>query len=557
MAGESPQPNVLGSGSIRVLSPLFWLLLVVTGAATGLAGGLLMLLLRAVQHLSWPYRPGEDFLSAVQNATPLRIVAVVTVAGVLAGVVGLLMRQRTGGGHGGELAERIWFAAGRLAPVRTSVRAVLSIVIVGMGASLGREAAPKQAGALAASILADLAKLPDSQRRLLAACGAGAGMAAVYNVPFGGAAFALEVLLGTISLPLVPPALAASLIAVAVSWLMLPNESTYDIPFYPVSAGLIVWAAIAGPIAGVASVIYVRLISWADTLKPRGALAPVAPVLVFLLLGALALRFPQLLGNGKDVVQRTFVEQPALGLLLVLLLLKPLATAACLGSGAPGGLFTPTMTVGSLLGGLLGAIWLWLWPGPPPGAFAIIGAGAVLAATTQGPVSAVLLVMELTRRLDTLIVPTILATAGAVYVARLLEYRSIYSGRIHLGRSAAGRAAGEEGGEGFLALSSTARVTELLRALLRTAEQPQPIYVVDEDGRLVGEVSAERVRSPAPETLPLETATAADFAVRVEPVLTSDDTAAAASKFARTGRDSLPVVDTESGELCGIRYRRE
>jgi chloride channel protein, CIC family len=106
------------------------------------------------------------------------------------------------------------------------VRAIQSIVVVGMGASLGREAAPKQIGALVASILGQWAEIPRSQRRLLVACGAGAGMATVYNVPFGGAMFGLEVLLGTLSLPLAPPALMAALIATAVSWLLLSNRPT-------------------------------------------------------------------------------------------------------------------------------------------------------------------------------------------------------------------------------------------------------------------------------------------------------------------------------------------
>jgi H+/Cl- antiporter ClcA len=552
MPRESPQPNVLGSGTLRALSPLFWVLVVVTGVGAGLAGGLLMLLLHAVQHTAWPYRPGDKFLSAVQHATPLRIMCVLAIAGLLAGVVRFLLRQETGGGHGGELAERIWFHAGRLDPLRTLVRAVLSIVIVGMGASLGREAAPKQTGALVASILAQWAGISDSQRRLLAACGAGAGIAAVYNVPFGGAMFALEVLLGTIALPLIPPALVAALIGTAVSWLMLPDAPTYHIPFYPVSASQIVWAAIAGPIAALVAVAYVRLIAWADTLRPRGMVAVIASMVVFSVLGAVAIRYPQLLGNGKDVVQLAFLGQLGLPLLLALVVLKPVATAACLGSGAPGGLFTPTLTLGALLGGLLGYLWLHLWPGGPLGAFAIIGAGAVLAASTQGPVSAVILVLELTRRLDTLMVPVILAIGVAVFVARNFENRSIYSGRIHLGRSAAGRAAGEKEAKGFIAISSSAHFPELLQALLRGTAKPEPVYVVDEKGRLMGEVRPDRVRDPPPETLPLETATAADFATPVPAILTTDGGATASGKFATAGNAALPVIDDETGALVGV-----
>lgn len=498
---DTPQPNVMGAGSMRVLPPKVWGLVCLTGVGTGLAGGLLMKLLRFVQHLAWPYRPGDDFLDAVRTAAPWQRIAVVLGAGVLTAIVPWLLRKRLGGGHGGDLAEKIWFGGGRLEPLRTSVRAVLSIVIVGLGASLGREAAPKQAGALIASLLSGWARLPQSQRRLLAACGAGAGIAAVYNVPVGGALFTLEVLLGSLSLSLVPAALAVSLIAVATSWLLIPNQPTYQIPHWTVSPSLIGFAVAAGPVAGVVSALYVRLIALADRQTPRGAWALIAPLCVFAGLGALALPFPQLLGNGKDVVQETFTGSDALPLLAALVLLKPIATAACLGCGAPGGLFTPTMTLGAVLGATLGIVWLAAWPGGSPGPYAAVGAAAVLAATTQGPLSAIVLTIELTRRLDWIILPVAIGVAGATASARALEVRSIYSARIHLGRLATAGAAN--------AVSAAARVPELMRALLRA--DGAPVRVTGHDGQVLGEVTAAAIQDPPAAARPLETATAADF----------------------------------------------
>jgi H+/Cl- antiporter ClcA len=555
MAHAPLQPNVIGSGSLRAFSARFWVLVVVTGVGAGLAGGCLMILLHLVQRLAYPYRPGDNFLSAVENATSARILLALVAAGLLAAAARYLLQQTANGGHGGELAARIWFHAGRLEIVPTLPRAILSIVIVGMGASLGREAAPKQVGALIASLLGQWARIPDTERRLLAACGAGAGIAAVYNVPFGGAAFALEVFLGTISLPLAPPALAASLIGAATSWLLLPNAPTYEIPFYPARLDEIVFALLAGPLAGLASVAYVRLISWADALKPRRPVGLIAPVAVFAALGVLALRYPQLLGNGKDVVQQSFLGELGPPLLLALVFLKPLATAACLGCGAPGGLFMPTITLGALLGGMLGTLWLHVWPGAPLGSFAIMGASAVLAASTQGPVSSIILMLELTRRLDSLMAPALLATAGAVLVARLLEPRSIYSGRIHAGRSAAERVAGENGTDGSIRLSGAARYVEVLQALARGFGGPRPIYVVDEDGRLVGEVLAASVQEPLCDGVPLEIATASDFATKVEAILASDDERTIERKFAATDRAALPVISPTTHELVGVRRR--
>jgi len=126
----------------------------------------------------------------------------------------------------------------------------------------------------------------------------------------------------------------------------------------------------------------------------------------------------------------------------VLLVLKPLATAACLGSGAPGGLFTPTLAYGVLLGGLLGDGWSQLWPGAPLGSYAIIGGAAVLAASMQGPLAAVVLLLELTHHADALMVPILLAVVEATVLARVLGAPSIYSARVSTG-ARDGAAAGD------------------------------------------------------------------------------------------------------------------
>jgi H+/Cl- antiporter ClcA len=201
----------------------------------------------------------------------------------------------------------------------------------------------------------------------------------------------------------------------------------------------VVWALVVGPLAGLAAVAYTGLITRAHALRPSGWQALAAPIAVFLALGALAIVYPQLLGNGKGVVQLALVGKLSVALLAVLLVLKPLATAACLGSGAPGGLFTPTLAFGVLLGGLFGYLWSQLWPGAPLGAYAIVGGAAVLGAAMQGPLAAVVLLLELTHRADALMVPILVAVVGATIVARLLGAPSIYAARLPgVGRAAAG-----------------------------------------------------------------------------------------------------------------------
>jgi chloride channel protein, CIC family len=404
----------------------FWLTVILTGAGAGAGAIVLTKLLQSVQQLFWP---GADILAAASQASPWTHVYVLLGAGALTGAGQIALRRLTSG-NGIDITQAISEFAGRLPALRTVGTAVLSVVLVGMGAALGREGAPKQVGAVIANELSDKARLSDEQRRLLVACGAGAGMAAAYGVPLGGALFALEVLRGVLALRLILPALLACIIAAGISWLVLPNAPTYVVPAYSSSLSVVCWALIAGPIAGLVSIGYVHLVAWADRIKPRGWRRFVSPTIALGILGSASIAFPQLLGNGKDIAQLAFSNQVAPTLLVILLLLRPLATILCLASGVPGGLFTPSLALGALLGGVLGLAWSTVWPGVPPGLFAIVGAGAVLAATTHGPISAIVLVMELTARDRSFILPLVLAVVTATVVARTLDPRSIYDARL-------------------------------------------------------------------------------------------------------------------------------
>ena len=424
----SHQPNIPGRRIVASYTPRFWLIVVALGVITGAAGSALMALLNLVENTFWGQH-GSLFLAGVRATPAWRHIAILTGAAIVVGV-GVLVLRRLPSSGGGEISESLWLHEGHMSWVPSVARGVLSIVTVGMGVSLGREAAPQLAGAATASRFADWTRLPLWQRRLLVASGAGAGMAAVYNVPLGGALFALEVLLGTLALPLVLPALVTSVIATAVAWITLGTNPTYSVPNYGVHASQLVYAALLGPIAGVAAVFWVRTIARANALRPRRSGRFVAPLIVFCALGAVAIPYPQLLGNGLDIVQAASVGGLSLGLLAVLLALKPLATAACLGSGSPGGLFTPTLTVGVLIAGIAGTGWSHVWPGAPAGSYALIGGGAFLAAAIQGPLSGVVLVLELTRHTDALMVPTLLTVAIATVIARRFGAPSIYSARL-------------------------------------------------------------------------------------------------------------------------------
>jgi CIC family chloride channel protein len=559
MHARSPQPNIRRRDAASRYPAIFWLIVVLTGVGGGLGAGLLMHVLYGMQHLCWSYESG-GFIEAVKRATAGRRVLVLLCAGLFAGIARWLLNLSTGG-HGGEICETIWFHAGKFPGMRTLARAVLSVSVVGMGVSLGREGALKQAGAVVASKLSQWASLSPSQCRLLAACGAGAGMAAAYNVPFGGALFALEVLLGDLTLPLVVPALATSFIATGVSWSLLPNQPTYNVPTYGLSLSQIIWAVIMGPLVALTSVLYIRLIGWADARKPHGWFTVVAPVFTFTGLGLVAIAFPQLLGNGKGVVQLAFTNELGLKLLLALPVLKALATASSLASGTPGGLFTPTLTCGAVLGGLLGHAWGYLWPGAPPGSYAVVGAGAFLAAATQGPISSVVLVLELTRWVDPLMVPLLVAVVGTTLLSRYLEPRSIYSARVHWDERSASLPAATLSTafdnlltHNFEIVSAATRYTDIVGPLLRLGPKRTPLYVVDERGQLIGELTSLCVVRKAKLAMPLQAATASDLAVPVSPLSFSMSAEAVRQRVRESAVDHLPAIGPD-GRLVGVVWQ--
>ena len=423
------QPNVTNDGD-AALTPRFWLMVGLTAVATGLFGDLMMWILFNVEHLAFNYHSGS-FEAAVTHANALRRVLPLVIAGAFGGVAWYVLRRYTKGERS-EVDEVIWAGDGKLSFRRSLGSAVISEVVIGMGASIGRENAPKLMGGASASVLAGWSKLTTPQRRLLVACGGGAGFAAVYNVPLAGALFTAEVLIGSLSLPVVVPALACSGIATATAWLYLPRHATYlDIPAYTVKANLMVWAVIVGPLIGVFAAGYIRLIAWISHHRITGRKAIAAPLVAFTILGLIGIKYPQLFGNGKDMAHDAFLGSGTIALFAALFILKPIVTSLCLGSGAAGGLFTPVLSTGAACGACAGLAWTHLWPGSPVGAYAMVGAAAMIGAGIQAPLAALALVLELTHSDFAIMVPMVIATVLATAVTRHIDGYSIYSARLN------------------------------------------------------------------------------------------------------------------------------
>lgn len=385
---------------------------VLTGVCAGVLGALLTLALHLVQHLAFGYTE-NTFLVGVERASPVRRIIALSVGGVLAGLSWWLHRRKVPI-EKVSVTHALRASAPDLPFVPTVVDALIQILAVGAGASLGREGAPRQAGAASAGWIAKRLGLTVAQRRTLMACGAGAGLAAVYNVPLGGAAFTLEILLVSVSLGDVVPALLTASIAAAVAWPILSNRSTYQVSAVHLSGQLIVWSVLLGPIAGLVGVLFTRLTSTARIHAATGWRTAVAVPAAFTAVGSASITLPTLLGNGKGPAGLAFDGTLSLGLASMLVIFKPAATALCLASGAIGGLLTPAVATGAALGTLLGGLWSIAWPGGSPSGYAVIGAAVLLAVTQRAPITAILLTLEFVGTGQTLLVPIMIGVALAI-----------------------------------------------------------------------------------------------------------------------------------------------
>jgi len=544
----------------------FWVLVIATGALSGVGAGALLSGLRLVQGLAWP--SADTFVGAVEAASPLRRIAVPALAGAIVGLVALLFRVPLGGHGTARIIEAIWHRGRELALGRTLARGVISIGAVGMGASLGREGALVQTGAAAGSWLATRLGIEERQARVLVACGAASGIAAAYDVPIGGALFGLEVLLGSFALELLGPIVVSCVVATAVSRTLPGARLEYVIPDYELlrPSELLVGLALA-PLFGLASAVYVRVMGWVEVQLDRLPrwMQPLLPPLALAVLGVAAIRWPPILGNGFDTVHEVLLGDIPLAALVALPVLKLLATALCAGAGVPGGLFTPSLFYGATLGGVAGELLARVLPGSaPPGALALVGMAAVLAGTTHAAVSSVLIIFEMTGDYG-VILPLMLTAAIAAATSRAIEPDSLYTAPLRRRGVSLPELPRPEWLRttpvAALVAPDAARVgpatpfEEVLKKLL-ALDPGHDLYVTSTEGELLGIIRLDALKGTIGDGALLGMIVAADVVDRtVEPLTTAMTLAEVASRFGDSDLERLPVVDGDRRVVGTVAMR--
>jgi len=392
------------------------------GVGAGLAGIAIVLVLTATAWLAFGHIPGERTLLASFQATPpWRRFAALLVAGMVGAIGWYLLRR----GSAPVRTDEDIVAGARTPAAKTVADALLQMAVIGLGASTGRELAPRQLGALVGAWLSDRTGLTAGERRALVACGAGAGLAAVYDVPLGGAIFALEVLFLGLRTQAIVMAITTSAVAALIGRMLVPDRPLFELGTLEATPSLWVWALIAGPLFGLGGAWFTRSTGWLVQRRPSGTRILWVMPLVFAGVGLLAWPLPAVLGDGAALSSTAFDADTLLALLVLVIVVKLVATLATFASGAAGGTMTPSVAFGAALGALTGGLWSMLWPGTELAAFAVVGAAAFLASAIRAPITATVLVLEFTGQGLGFALPLLIAVAGSAAVGRLIEHTRI------------------------------------------------------------------------------------------------------------------------------------
>jgi CIC family chloride channel protein len=564
----------------------FVLAVIVTGALAGAGAIAFYACLDLAQLVFWgggeSVRTAGDWLHAIvenripplltlaANASPWKRLLLPALGGLMVGGIAHLLRGE-GGAHGmAELLEVVGFGRRPTRAVNAARRVISAIVTMASGGSAGQEGPIVQLGGSLAAAVGHALKPSERERRTLVACGIGAGVAAAFNTPLGGAIFAIEVAIGSTSFDVAWPVILAAVAAQAVARLYLGVGPLYEMSlaiFRAAPARALPLCALLGALGGAIGGLYGVGLEKTSALAGR---LPVPrwlrPALGGLAVGAVAVVLPEIHGNGYPFIASvTSGEVYAVRLLLVLVLAKLAATWLTLGSGGGGGIFTPSLFIGAALGGAFGRIAIAAWPGvgTTPAEFAVIGMAAVFAGTFHAPLTAIVVHLEMTRDFNVSLA-LIVACLAAQAATRLVAAESIYHGELarrgtswsftpreRALRSARARDLLRE--EPERALAPLARFDEIARRF--SAGRDLRLYVAGE--RLEGAIDLHDVKSALGEEGNELPVVARDLARPLAPLAPDDSLERALARLAEDGAGELPVCDPATGRFLGVITRRD
>ncbi|MDX1513852.1 MAG: chloride channel protein [Gammaproteobacteria bacterium] len=358
--------------------------------------------------LTWPYRLGLPLVGGLVIGLVFQFAAV---GSRQVGVVHVM--------------ECLAYHSGRLPWRNAALQFFGGALSIFSGHSVGREGPVIHVGAASSSLLGQWLGLPNNSLRVLVACGAAASIAASFNTPIAGVIFAMEVILMEYTIAGFTPVILAAVAATTLSRVAYGAAPAFNVPLLPMtSLWELPYILFLGIVLGSLGALFIHAVRRMDDrfrhrplwLRTTGAGA---------ITGLCALAVPQVMGIGYDTVELTLLGEVGLGLLIAIVAAKLVATTACVSLGLPGGLIGPTLVMGAAAGGALGVVGHALVPdlSSSPGFYAMLGMGAMMGATLQAPLAALMAILELTANPNS-ILPGMFAIVTATLTARLVFHKN-------------------------------------------------------------------------------------------------------------------------------------
>lgn len=449
----APKKNSL-SRLLDSISPSEGLLLlglsILVGVITGLGSVVFIKLIYGIQSFFY-----SDLVQTIPVLGKWVYVVVPIIGGLLVGPLILLAQEAKG--HGvPEVMQALILRGGRIRARVAAAKICASALCIGTGGSAGREGPIIQVGAAFGSSVGQILKLSDERVRNLVACGAAAGIAATFNAPIAGVVFAIEVLMCNIQVRAFGNVVISAVSASIVSRAFLDHGSAFTVPAYSMESTLELGLYfILGLVAALIGILFIRMLNFAENLFDNWKFPQLfKPAVGAAFLGLLGFAYmhlpglvdpnaagnhgaatlapvPHMYGSGFPFIEYAIQGKATFWILLLLVFLKPLATSFTLGSGNSGGVFAPSLFTGAMLGGALGHIFAQLFPdmNVQIGAYALVGMAALFSATARAPLTAMLIVFEMSNDYD-MILPLMVSGITACYVAQWLHPESIYTMKL-------------------------------------------------------------------------------------------------------------------------------
>jgi CIC family chloride channel protein len=547
-------------------------IMAILGATVGLGGGFGAIAFRYLIGLfqSLLYGSSGNLLEIVQQ-TPWYLKFWVPALGGL--VVGPMVYffAKEAKGHGvPEVMEAVALRKGVIRKRVAFVKILASAVCIGTGGSVGREGPIVQIGSAIGSAIGQIIRVSGERIRTLVGCGAAAGIAATFNAPIAGSMFALEIILGDFGLATFSPIVISSVVATAVSRHYLGNSPAITVPPYQlVSPWELPIYVLLGIFCAAVGVTFTRTLYKAEDLFSDLKMPEYLKALAGgFMIGLMALLFPHVLGVGYPGIELALMGKISILFMLLLIFFKILATSLTIGSGGSGGIFAPSLFLGSMAGGFFGTIVHAFLPEVTanPGAYGIVGMGAVVSATTHGPLTAILILFEMTGNYRIILPLMIACIVGSVTSGQLLK-ESIYT--MKLMRRGVNIRAGKD-----INLLKSILVQDAMSHAVETVHEGFPLAklaesiadskyhsfpLVDKDGNLTGILSYLDYHDVVHDRDLDHLIVAKDIATsEVITVYPDDSLYAALEKITPKDFSILPVVSKENSKrLLGIITRRD